>query len=117
MDTLLAFGDHKTDGCGLPVVLTGAQEIIQRALIRLSVKKGSFAPDPALGSELHRLRPGTGQETNRTALSYAQEALAPLGARVLVLAAQCSVPEPEKLLIKLRIAVDNEPYQLEVNAG
>jgi phage gp46-like protein len=45
------------------------------------VRKGSFAEDPALGSELYKLaqtRTQTGDDLERLALSYAQEALLPM---------------------------------------
>ncbi len=56
MDTLLQNGDYAKDERGYPVTVSGAQELAQRVLIRLTTKKGGFAPDPALGSALHRIK-------------------------------------------------------------
>jgi phage gp46-like protein len=81
LDTLLAGGDHARNSRGVPITLTGERELIQRALLRLCVRKGSFAPDPGLGSELYKLaqaRALAGGDLERLALSYAQEALLPI---------------------------------------
>lgn len=88
MDTLIRAGDHGVCARGYPAVIDGAQEIMQRALLRLCVRKGSFALDPALGSELHRLRFMSGQHLERAALAYVQEALAPMR-ELRVLGVQC----------------------------
>jgi phage gp46-like protein len=81
LDTLLSGGDHACNSRGVPVKLTGDRELIQRALLRLCVRKGSFAHDPALGSELYKLaqaRAFGNPDIERLALSYAQEALLPM---------------------------------------
>jgi phage gp46-like protein len=81
LDTLLAGGDHARNSRGLPIKLTGDRELIQRALLRLCVRKGSFAEDPGLGSELYKLaqaRAMGAADMERLALSYAQEALLPM---------------------------------------
>lgn len=75
MDTLLSQGDHKRNGQGFLTPISGAQEAIQRAMIRLSVPKGSFAPNPKLGSRLFLLGKAPERQTEELALEYAKEAL------------------------------------------
>ena len=75
MDTLLSQGDHKRNGQGFLIPISGAQEAIQRAMIRLSVPKGSFAPNPKLGSRLFLLGKAPERQTEELALEYAKEAL------------------------------------------
>lgn len=79
MDTLILGGDHAIDERGLPVALDGAREAAQRAMIRLSVRRGSFALDKNLGSMLHTL---SGADSG-LAQSYVQDALSDMdGVRV-----------------------------------
>lgn len=75
LDTLLCHGDHKRDQQGFVQKVDGAQEAIQRAMIRLSVPKGSFVPDPNLGSRLFLLGQSPVEQTEELALEYAKEAL------------------------------------------
>ena len=82
LDILLRAGDHVTDPRGLPVSINGAEELIQRAVLRLGIRRGSFVYDSSLGSELYKLS-GCGEDNRRAAQSYIQEALMPLsGVRV-----------------------------------
>lgn len=79
MDTLLENGDFKRGNTNLPVKVTGFDELMQRALIRLSVPKGSFVHDPELGSSLYSLcSGGSPEEIQGEALLLAAEALRPI---------------------------------------
>lgn len=78
MDTLLVDGDHYLGDLGLPVTLTGAQERVQQALLRLSLRRGSFPLDTGLGSELYKLSGARPDALQRLALGYVREALAPI---------------------------------------
>lgn len=78
MDTLIKDGDFCLDGRGRPVVLEGVDELVQQALLRLTTKKGAFALDTTLGSELYRLR-GCGRERMAAlAQGYVEQALLPI---------------------------------------
>ena len=55
MEFLLRDGDYVPDGAGSLVKLTGAEEVLQRALFRLSARRGSFPLLPELGSGLYLL--------------------------------------------------------------
>lgn len=74
MDLALAGGDFVLDESGRPLAVEGADELFQRAAIRLRVPLGAFACDPALGSRLFTLTEGT-PGNDEKALSMAQEAL------------------------------------------
>lgn len=48
-------GDYVRSGCGGFATVSGRDEALQRALMRLSARRGSFFPLPDFGSELHKL--------------------------------------------------------------
>ncbi len=48
-------GSYVRSGYGGFVTVSGRDEILQRALMRLSARRGSFFPLPDFGSELHTL--------------------------------------------------------------
>lgn len=77
MDTCLLNGDFALNGCGRPCLLDGFQELLQRALIRLSVRQGSFQYDTKLGSRLYTLKNASG-DLERRALPLVWEALSAL---------------------------------------
>ena len=47
--------DYVSDGAGALVRVSGREELLERVLYKLSVRRGSFALMPELGSELHLL--------------------------------------------------------------
>lgn len=55
MDNRLYQGDMLSDYAGDVQTISGLTELIQCALIRLTMRKGSFPYQPDLGSELYRL--------------------------------------------------------------
>lgn len=113
MDTLLVGGDHFLNHRGLPAAVTGTAELAQRALIRLSVRRGAFPLDPGLGSELHRLRGAKSEALPRLALAYAREALAPM-AGVTVEGVTVARQDRDALTVLVRIACEGQTEQLEV---
>jgi phage gp46-like protein len=118
LDTLLANGDHACNSRGVPIKLTGDRELIQRALLRLCVRKGSFEQDPALGSELYKLaqaRIRNGVDMERLALSYAQEALLPMPQVTVTAVSFSKGGSTPELTVKLRI--NENQYALEVGYG
>lgn len=80
MDTALSEGDFLINSKGHPISIDGASELIQQALIRLSVKKGSFTYDKELGSNLYKLKTSYKNDTElkQAILIYAKEALEPM---------------------------------------
>lgn len=83
MDTALSNGDFLRDTRNLPIQISDVQEILQRVLIRLNVKKGSFIYDKNLGSDLYKLSANTRNLQNK-AKAIVIEALRPIK-EVLVL--------------------------------
>lgn len=77
MDTAISKGDFLLDSSGLPISISGVQEILQRAIIRLTAKKGSFIYDTNLGSDLYKLKAGAAN-VKSDALNMVKEALKPL---------------------------------------
>ncbi|MFR8529855.1 MAG: hypothetical protein ACLVDB_01215 [Anaeromassilibacillus sp.] len=65
MDTALAGGDFSLGANGLPRGISGEEELLQRAAIRLRVPLGRFAFQPTLGSRLYTLRRNGGQGRKR----------------------------------------------------
>ena len=56
MELKIRNGDYIADGIGGERRADGAEALLERALFRLSVQRGSFPFLPELGSELYRLR-------------------------------------------------------------
>lgn len=114
MDTLLEHRTHAVDEGGQCVTICGARALIQRLLIRLCVKKGSFAPDPELGSELYKLPDCPQAQRDRMALHLAQQALLP-ELRARVMDACCRLDE-DTLIIGVTVEANGISYPLEVLA-
>lgn len=74
MDTAICNGDFIRDSKGRPIELTGYDELLQRVLIRLTIKKGSFVYDKSLGSRLYTLK-STDGNLKENALALIREAL------------------------------------------
>ena len=114
MDTQLQYGDFVLDGRGLPVSITGIQEIAQRALIRLTVRRGSFALDPQLGSNLYRLPANSPDIVDQLAFQYVTEALQPMP-QLKILQVTCSTRLPyQQLLVTISLQYLTQPLQLTV---
>ena len=59
MELKIRNGDYIADGIGGEQRADGAEALLERALFRLSVRRGSFPFLPELGSELYRLDEGS----------------------------------------------------------
>lgn len=55
MDNRLQNGDMLSDFAGDVQTVRGLEELVQAALLRLTMRKGSFPYQPTLGSTLYRL--------------------------------------------------------------
>ena len=78
MDTLLKDGDFYLDERGCPVKIEGANELVQQAVLRLTTRKGAFALDKSLGSELYRLRACGKEKLASLAEAYVAQAVLPV---------------------------------------
>ena len=76
MELLLRDGDYVPDGSGSLIKLTGPEEVLQRVLFRLTVRRGSFPLLPELGSELYRLGGEKPSARQALAAQYVAQALA-----------------------------------------
>jgi hypothetical protein len=110
MDTKLENGDFALGSNGRPMAVSGVEELLQRAKIRLTVPLGSFACNPELGSRLWTL---TGNEPDRDAraLSMAQDALRLLP-QLEAQSAQFVPGSPAS--VKAGLLFENETYEIEV---
>lgn len=115
MDCLLKDGEFVLDHRGRPILISGDEELAQRAMIRLAVKRGSLPFDPSFGSRLFRLRRMESQkQMQQEALSAVRDALAPIG-ELKVLSADCSYDaQNSRLTVQVRAAKENTPFALEV---
>lgn len=107
MDTWLYRGDHKKNEQGFVEKISGGMEKIQRAIIRLSVPKGSFALDEELGSKLSMLGKVPGNQREELALEYAREAILPVEG-VEVTSVQCRQADFEKLVLEMTLEYSGE---------
>lgn len=77
MELKLQDGRYVFDRSGALQTVEGREELLQRALMRLAARRGSFLPDPEYGSRLYllgRLKPA---QRAAAAKLYAAEALKP----------------------------------------
>ena len=75
MALILRDGDYVPDGQGGLQTAEGAQELLERILWKLSVRRGSFPFLPDLGSRLHLLGRAVPQARGALANQYVCEAL------------------------------------------
>lgn len=76
MALLFHDGDYVPDGSGGFQRVKGSAEVLERALWKLSVRRGSFPFLPKLGSRLHLLCRAPAREREALAEGYVKEALA-----------------------------------------
>ncbi len=112
MDTALLNGEFDLDGRGMPYLIGGLAELMQRVYISLKMKRGSFIYSRELGSEL------SGAEAVEDALHsraelLAREAVADIPqAKLSNLTA--SRTEDGKIKISLELSLMGESGRVEV---
>ena len=97
------------------MLISGADELFQRACIRLTVPLGQFVPDKTLGSRLHTLGKEAPAKQQELALEYAREAL--IGMEdIRVVSAKVSSREDQTLEIvfSLEYTGADEPRECEI---
>lgn len=77
MELLLKNGEYVSDGLGGLVGLTGAQEVLQRALFRLQARRGAMPFLQDLGSQLYLLPREKPSARPALAQRYVAQALEP----------------------------------------
>ena len=75
MERKLVNGDYTPDGNGGLTVLSGTEELLQRALFRLTARRGAVPFLPELGSQLYRLPREKPSARQALAIQYAAQAL------------------------------------------
>lgn len=75
MELKIKNGDYVADGYGGLERVCGSEELLQRVLFRLRVRRGSFPFLPTLGSRLHQLGAQPRAQREAAAHAYAAEAL------------------------------------------
>ena len=103
----------KRSNRGMPSTITEGEELIQRAIIRLTVRQGSFEADKSLGSRLYTLNTANIKELNAAALNLTRQALLPLN-EVFVENVNC-IKSGETLHLSLELRIYNKLKKLEVN--
>lgn len=99
MELLLQHGDHSRNGQGFLQEVDGAQQLVQRAMVRLTVPKGKFVLNPQLGSLLHTLGRSAPAQREQLALEYVLEM-----PEVRVVAARCKQgTQADELLVKFEL--------------
>ena len=85
MELKIRNGDYIADGIGGERRADGAEALLERALFRLSVRRGSFPFLPELGSELYRLGHTAAALAEETALTVEDVELTERGDGVMAL--------------------------------
>lgn len=114
MDTAISNGDFMLDSNGIPISIYGIQEILQRALIRLTVRKGSFIYDTNLGSDLYELKKTTSTSIKSRALSMVKEALKPMSNVLVDDVSTEFIKSSENLKLNVVLRVNNNKKEMEV---
>lgn len=113
MDTALSSsGDFELDGRGMPYLLSGLAEMMQRVSLCLKIKKGCFPYDRELGSELHTLKEST-QPLRDTAALLVKEAAAQIP-QVKILDVEASFDVEKKLGLSVLLDFGGEQGRLEM---
>ena len=110
MDTALANGTFVPGQDGKPKLIGGTEELLQRAMIRLNVRRGNFVYHPDLGSGLAGLQ-AEDENWESKALSMAQEALKELPQLSV---ASVRPPESEGDPVVVTVVFGGESAEIEV---
>lgn len=112
MDTALLNGEFDLDARGMPYLITGISELMQRTAISLKMKRASFIYSRELGSELEQVKDVEDALHSRAEL-LAREAIADVSQTNLS-NLTASVDEDGKIKISLDISINGETGTVEV---
>ncbi len=113
MDTLLKNGDFSLSPSGIPIKISGIESIIQSAIIRLTIKKGSFIYDKSLGSTLLDL--DLNKIDDQTIFNIVSESLAPIH-NISVRAIKKIIDvEKESINLKITLNINNSLFDIDIN--
>ena len=111
MELKIRSRDYVSDGAGGLVRVSGWDELLERVLFKLSVRRGSFALAPELGSKLHLLWREKGESRATAAKQFVAEALA----EETDLTVSDVTLEQKGDLLTLRIALLHEGEEREIS--
>lgn len=111
MELLIQNGDYVPDGKGGFRRALGSDELLQRALFKLTARRGSFPFLPELGSELYRLPREKPSAWQSLARQYAAQALE--GEELTVEEVQVT-PNGRGATVKILLEHQGEELPLEV---
>ena len=113
MDTALKDGDFYLGTTGKPIAISGIKELLQRVLIRLTVKKGSFIYDKDLGSDLYTLK-NTNKDIKNQALIMVKEALADMREIEVEDISVKFTDSSENLKLNVLLSINNNKEEVEI---
>ena len=113
MENLLREGDYVPDGFGGFVRLHGTEKVLQRALFRLTCRRGAFCFLPELGSRLRELGREKPALRAQAARQMAAEALTGLPVRVTDAAVRTDTDKDAAVTVYLQ-AADGTAAAVEV---
>ena len=105
MDIKISNGDWATNECGMPIIISDETELLQQAFLRLKIPRGSFLHDTELGSRFGEINTQGRENADKLALLFAQQALAPLSAKIRVTGARVN---PDTITISAVTQADKE---------
>lgn len=114
MDTLINNGDFAVSNTGIPVSISGYSELLQRAIICLSVKRGSFLHDKTLGSKLSEIKTSTVEAKDELALAMAQQALKNQP-QIRACSAQVQYTSGVPSSVKILLVIENSREEVIIN--
>lgn len=112
MDTALLNGEFELDSRGMPYLITGLAELMQRTAICLKMKRASFIYSRSLGSELESIKDVEDAVHSRAEL-LAREAVAQVPQTSLG-AIKASTTQDGKIKISVEIKLKDESGVVEV---
>lgn len=111
MEMRIQNGDFVPDHRGIPQVVDGVEETINRVFFCLCARRGGFALLPGLGSRLREIS-GSGENRDLTAAVMVREALESLdGVQVGEVS---TARQGEALTISIRLQLAVGEYEIEV---
>lgn len=112
MENKLVSGDYVPDGAGGILRQHGKEALLSRALFCLTCRRGAFPFLPELGSRLWQLKEQKPASMAANAMSYAAEAVAPLG--LTVTGVQITPMENRCIHLDVQLALQGDTAVLEV---
>lgn len=111
MDIALKNGDFALNNSGKVYSISAMEETVQRCMILLRIKQGSFSYNRKLGSNIHLLKIND-RNLLGNAILLAKEALAPL-VQVKVESVKAEIVEG-KIILNIEISAYDEKAKIEV---